>query len=90
MKIKKVKTEKILEKVVKLDPVEFLGVCKILGIRIFKDNDGKQENPRDFSEIWYDLCDKIVQLNRTQRRNLTTLLTAATKKEERDGSKTAF
>lgn len=82
MKLGKSKTEKILEKIVTLEPVEFLGVCKILGIKmLIKDGEGK-ENPRDFTELWCDLCDKIGQLNRTQRRNLATLINAATKKEK--------
>lgn len=82
---------KLLEKIVKLDTVEFLGICKILDIKLYKQekapkhdsegNNGKVELVvRDFTEIWGDLCDKIENLNRIRRRNLTRLVDAATKK----------
>ena len=88
----KISTEDLLKKIVKLNTVEFLGICKILGVKLYKEitvdasdegarlkNEIKPE-PRDFTEIWTDLCDKVDGLNRTRRRNLNRLVKAATKK----------
>lgn len=98
MKIGKYSPENLLKRIVKLDPVEFMGICKILGIKAYntdnvvEDVDETEEGaqatvtpePRDFTEMWVDLCDKVDSLNRTQRRNLGALVYAATKKGEKD------
>ena len=80
----KITTEELLKKIVKLDTVEFLGVCKILGVKLYK-GEPNPENPkdveaRDFADIWGELCDKVDGLNRTRRKNLNRLIKAATKK----------
>lgn len=96
--------ERLLEEILKLDTVEFLGVCKILGIELVKkieigdlelvktneedDVASAQVNvdvePRQFEDIWCDMCDKLETMNRTQRRNLGKLVYAATKKGKED------
>ena len=90
MKKGKNSAEKLLEEIIKLDPVQFIGVCKILDVPIYNDKVQGEENgkvemevsARDFEELWEDLCDKIENLNRTRRRNLGKLIYAATKKEK--------
>lgn len=74
----------LLKKIMKLDAVEFLGVCKILGVSPYKGNpnDPKSLEPRNFTELWSDLCDKVNGLNRTRRKNLNKLVSAAVKKGE--------
>ena len=82
--------ENILKRIAQLDVVEFLGVCKILDVKLYnvditskeKVDDKEQIQPRDFTEIWSDLCDKVENLNRTRRRNLARLVNAATRKED--------
>lgn len=101
--------QKIVEMVGKLEPQEFLGVCKILGIRLYDVVRPVEEDAQDLTKITSDrddtkveskeenqkrnqdvvvrpaevlleeLIDKLVALNRTQRRNLQKLLKAATK-----------
>ena len=105
MKIGKYSPENLLREIVKLDPVEFIGICRVLGVKAYKTDDIEVENveedveedvecaraktnaivtpePRDFNEMWDELCDKIDGLNRTQRRNLGALVYAATKREK--------
>lgn len=89
MKKGKSSPERLLEEIVELDSVQFLGVCKILGIELYrKDNEGapaEEVKTKDFSELWTDLCDTISSMNRTRRRNLSRLIYAATKgKEEKE------
>ena len=85
--------ERLLEEILKLDTVEFLGVCKILGIKLVKEpvkdaeddeECGRAVEPRQFEDIWCDMCDKLETMNRTQRRNLGKLVYAATKKGKED------
>ncbi len=86
----------LLKKIMKLDTVEFLGVCRILEIKLFEEVEGdecvgksdegahpKKETklePRNFTNIWEDLCDKVDGLSRTRRKNLNRLVSAALKK----------
>lgn len=85
--------ENLIEKILELDAIEFLGICKIVGVDVYEDVECGQANgdtnatnttshPRDFTEIWTDLCDTIESMNRVRRRNLGRLIYAATKKEK--------
>lgn len=99
---KKNSPENLLSEIIRLDPIEFLGICKIVGVDIMKQGEPTVEDiteadeecgrpvahmklevePREFNEIWEDLCDKLEQMNRVRRRNLGKLVYAATKKEK--------
>lgn len=95
--INKSSAEYILMKITELDALEFLGICKIIGVSIYEQHNGKIEeaseeggqpkcdvivNVRPFEDIWCDVCDTIENMNRTKRRNLNKLVRAATKKEK--------
>lgn len=91
MAFKKNSPENLLLEIVKLNPIEFLGICKIVGVEIYEEedvesarasDDRKDGTPREFEAIWSDLCDQIEQMNRVRRRNLGKLIYAATKKEK--------
>ena len=87
-------SEELLKKIMKLDNVEFLGVCKILGVKLYdvgaeaktNSEDEKLEKPdiepRSFTDIWCDLCDKVYGLSRKRRKNLNRLISAALEKED--------
>ncbi len=93
--------ENLLRKILELDAIEFLGVCKILGVSVYKEKEDVEESveesvecgrpneetnateePKDFYEIWDEVCDVIAEMNRTRRRNLGRLIYPATKKEK--------
>lgn len=84
------KTREILELIIGLEAVEFIGVCKILGIKLISEEEVFAEDGeinaeigvRDFTELWADVSDKVDALNRTQKRNLLRLLRAAVKGKE--------
>lgn len=83
------RSEDLLKKITKLDTIEFLGVCRILGVKLYeeesalgKDTNDKKQNlkAREFTDIWCDLCDKVENLSRTRRRNLNRLVSKVVKK----------
>lgn len=98
MERKKDRPEELLKIIAGLGPLEFLGVCKIIGVPVLIEkeeveeeedvecgrakNDAVADNtePRDFKDIWFDVCDTVEQMNRTRRRNLGKLVRAAAKK----------
>lgn len=95
----KYSAEKLLVEILALGPVEFVGICKIIGVEIYNTEVEIEKNvedgvdcgkataniePREFYEIWCDVCDTIDGMNRTRRRNLGKLVYAATKKEKEE------
>lgn len=102
MAFKKNSPENLLLEIIKLEPIEFIGICKIVGVDVMKpinttvedaaeadEESGRavshvklEVEPREFNDIWEDLCDKLEQMNRVRRRNLGKLVYAATKKEK--------
>lgn len=83
--------ESLLKEIIRLDPIEFLGVCRILSIPIYEEGivEGGESSdkpiedgtPREFQLIWEDVCEKIWYLNRVQRRTLGKLLRAVNKED---------
>ena len=98
MKLTEDKSVQILRQIMELEPIEFLGICKILGVSavtvetVFESTESTAEGgpangkveltPRPFEDIWDDVCNKVDSLNRTQKRNLQKLVKAATKQEK--------
>ena len=93
--------ENLVEKILELDAIEFLGICKICGVKVYEQGPATFETveedaecgqaieranvklePREFADIWTDLCDTIDAMNRVRRRNLGRLVYAATQKEK--------
>lgn len=82
-----------IEMMSKLEPQEFIGVCKILGVKLTQeeieevkevtDKEGNtvtvHSSVRPTEEIIEEAVDKVAHLNRTQGRNLRKILKAATK-----------
>ena len=70
-------TEKIVKELVKLDePMEFLGVCTIIGVRPI---DEDKDEPKEFEVLWDEVVDKIDSMSRLRKRNLESLVRAAIK-----------
>lgn len=63
-----------------LEAVEFVGLCKFLGVRLIENSEdmpslpdnSKEEKPstRDFSDLFSDLLEKFSKLSRPRQREL--------------------
>ena len=71
--------ERFQRQLLELEPVEFLGVTKILGVKVTAEDEEK--TPLPFEEVFGSLLLKYETLSRRQRKNLHKLLNAATKKK---------
>lgn len=60
-----------LELILTLEPVEFIGLARILCIDLMSDD---KENSRDFYNILKDMLDKFPTLGRKQRREIISVL----------------
>lgn len=70
MKKEKTTNQKFMELLIGLEAVEFLGLCKFLGVKLVEDS----KSPRDFADLLSDLMEKFQNLNRTRQRELLQIL----------------
>lgn len=70
MKKEKTTNQKFMELLIGLEAVEFLGLCKFLGVKLMEDS----KSPRDFTDLLSDLMEKFQNLNRTRQRELLQIL----------------
>lgn len=71
--------ERFQRQLLQLEPVEFIGVARILRVQLF--NPDTME-PVPFEELFIRVLEEYKKLSRRQRKNLDRILRAATKKEE--------
>ena len=80
MKVTKREFERFQRRLLKLKPIEFMGVAHILGIQLFRDE--KEEEPFSFEEVYKKVLEKFKELSRRKRLNLDRILRAAIEKED--------
>lgn len=71
--------ERFQRQLLQLEPIEFIGVARILGVRLF---DSDMMEPIPFEELFIRVLEEYKRLTRRQRKNLEKILRAATKKED--------
>jgi len=78
-----------VERVSKLEMMEFLGVARMLSVDLVtKDPEDETKTlGREFDAILSDMMDAYIDLNRTQRRNLDHIIERAVKKNKKNKSK---
>ena len=77
------KKNELVELITKLEPVEFIGLARVLCIDIINKED---KTARDFYEVLNDIVDKFNTLARKQRREILSVLRRV-KKENVIGTK---
>ena len=77
------KKNELIELITKLEPVEFIGLARVLCVDIINEED---KTTRDFYDILNDIVDKFNTLARKQRREILSVLRRV-KKENVIGTK---
>lgn len=77
------KKNKLIELITELEPVEFIGLARVLCVDIINEED---KTTRDFYDMLNDIIDKFNTLARKQRREILSVLRRV-KKENVIGTK---
>ena len=68
----------LMDQITKMEPLEFAGLAKLLGISIVEPNSDadaeKKMVPRSFADVLSDVMAKFTTLNRTKKRDLLKLI----------------
>jgi hypothetical protein len=70
------KSNEFLEDIAKLEAVEFIGLAKLLGVKLLEGK-GENEKLRPMGDIVNDIMVKFSKLNRKKRRELKQIVRAA-------------
>lgn len=79
------RTKTFMELLVGLEAIEFVGLCKFLGVQLIEgknesapttlNNDApKKSEARDFSDLFSDLLQKFSKLSKSRQRELIKIL----------------
>ena len=79
------RTKIFMELLVGLEAIEFVGLCKFLGVKLIEEKDEsapitpnnktpQKSEARDFSDLFSDLLQKFSELSRPRQRELIKIL----------------
>lgn len=68
------KLNNFIKKSLTLEIQEFLGICQIMSIELFK---GKEKEPKDFYELVYEMAEKYQGYNGNRKKQIDKILKAA-------------
>lgn len=70
------RNKRFMELLTGLEAVEFIGLCKFLGVRLIEENSTPEQHsePRDFTDLFGDLMEKFSNLSRSRQRELIKIL----------------
>ena len=77
MKDNKKTNKEFMELLVKLEITEFIGVARLLNVKVLKEDN---ETARNFVDVFCDVVDSYDKLGRIARRNLMKIMKSAAKK----------
>ena len=68
----------LMDCVTKMEPLEFAGLAKLLGVAIVEDNPDKEAEqkvvPRSFTDVFADVMAKFDKLGRSKKREIIKLV----------------
>lgn len=72
------------------DPAIFLGLARVLKVKLIKDEKDENEKPlaRDFMDIYVDVVDAFARCDRRRKRELLNLLRKANAEDGEDANRT--
>lgn len=75
-------SSEFLEGIAKLEAIEFIGLAKLLGVKLLEGK-GESEELRPMGDIVEDIMVKFSQLNRKKRRELKQIVRAAGRRNKK-------
>lgn len=79
-------TEQLITLIPKLEAVEFMGLARILKVKLIEENDTTAEKledkykPREFTDVLADMLSEFNTLNRARKREILKLVKIAVSK----------
>lgn len=69
----------LIEQISKMEPVEFLGLARLLGVQVLEENkeaieDKNKFKPRSFADVLEDVLAKYEKQNRSRKREIIKLV----------------
>ena len=68
----------LMEHITKMEPLEFAGLARLLGVAIIEDNPDKEAEqkviPRSFTDVFADVMAKFDKLGRARQREIIKLV----------------
>lgn len=77
--------QKFINEVIKMEPIQFIGLARFFGIAVFNDKDPAAENVKDrfearpVEEILEDILKRFDKLNRSKKREVMQLVSKSNK-----------
>ena len=63
---------KLVDSISKMEPIEFIGLARLLGVKLISADEGGA--PREFVDVLTDIMEKFNALNRTRKREILKLV----------------
>lgn len=80
--------DKLINIIPKLEPVEFMGLARVLKVSLFT-GEGESREPRDFTDVFEDVLESFSKCGRERRREILKLVKGAAKtKVKQDANNT--
>ena len=76
--------QKFMRALIKLEPQEFIGVCRIFKVRLLEED---KKTARDFIDIFSDLIENYSKANRERKREALKIVKEATKVDRSKNTK---
>ena len=73
--------DNFINTIAKLEPVEFMGLARVLKVPLFTGEDETRE-PRDFTDVFEDVLKNFSKCERVRRREILKLVKGAVKREK--------
>lgn len=73
--------DNFINTIVKLEPVEFMGLARVLKVPLFT-GEGETREPRDFTDVFGDVLENFSKCGRVRRREILKLVKNASKREK--------
>ena len=76
--------KKLLEMVVKMQPIEFVGLAKLLGAQLIQEKEDNKLEAKPFSDVLEDVLARFQKLNRQRKREILKLIKNSNKMHRSD------